>query len=466
MTIPLLVHLEYPFGLTIDYLSSQQEVQGWVWEDENISLETGFSDEDFASPDYHYNWYLYPQGVPQEQENLLQGGNGSEFSFVLGGKGSYTVVLEGFDSANDDLLFGKANTTIEVRNKEPVAHAVDYVRANPAETILFNGSASVDTTSDKAYLSYSWYLGNYTDEKSKIGAGETLEYAFNGSGEFSVFLKVTDDDGNFSVASARVKINEYAIDPVIQVEKSTALVGEKLRFAEILFQETPSAGFDEANFTNGLSFLWDFDDGAVGSGKQMDHAFTGNGSYKVTLHVQDNDSLEDPYHAEITIKVYEQPLAYLEVTFQGENESMFVGDEISFDAGGSVGGGGAIVKYLWDFGDGTVEHYYDGDDITDSYGPKSGSLAEGKTVTHSYTKKDIYTVKLTIYNEHGGSGSFEESLLVKEKEEESDSFISSITEDPSLGNADFRNLVALVIVIVVALFLSRRGKRRKRRKKS
>ena len=462
MTISLQIHLEYPFVLVIDYINSQQEEQGWVWEDENVSLKTGLSDEDFASPDYLYSWYLYPQGALQEQENLLHSGNESEFSFALSEKGSYTVVLEGFDSANEYLLFGKANTSIEVRNKDPVAHAVDYVRVNPGETVLFNGSASVDTASDMAYLTYSWYLGNYTDEKSKLGAGKIFEYAFNGSGEFSIFLKVTDDDGNFSVANIRVKVNEYAIDPVIQVEKSTALEGEKLRFAGILFQVIPGVDFDEANFTKGLSFLWDFDDGAVGSGKQMDHAFSSSGSYKVTLHVQDNDSLDDPYHAELTIKVYELPLAYFAVTFPGENESLFVDDEITFDAEGSTGGGGAIVKYLWDFGDGTVEHYYDGDDITDNYGPKAGSLKDGKKITHSYTKKGIYTVKLTVYNEHGGSGSSEKSLLVKEKEDGSDSFISSITEDPSFANEDFRNLVAIVIVIVVVLFLSRRGKRRKK----
>jgi len=460
-TFTLTIHLDYPFNLTINFTNARQREDGWVWEDEVVPVKNGVSDENFDSPDYLYTWYLYPHDAERTPENLLSTEDKEEFSFSLNDSGLYAIVLQGFDSANEGSLFAETNTSIEIRNQGPVARTVDYVRVNPNETITFDGSLSTDTPSDMTNLDYAWYVDNVTDEGRKIGTGQNIEHAFTESGDFRVFLKVTDDDGNFSIASIRLKVNEYAIAPIIEVTKNTVSAGEELQLAVTLFTETPGSGFDENEFVKGLSFHWDFDDDSMGSGRQLDHVFSSDGTYKVTLHVLDNDSLDDPYHAEITIQVREKPQAYFVMTFSGDSGDLAVNQKISFDARGSNGGGGDIVKYLWNFGDGTVEHYYDGDDLSGNYGERTGSLADGKKVTHSYTKKGIYTAKLTVYNEHGGSGVYKEALLVDEETNQSDSFIDSILEDPSLENEDFRRALAIVIAIVVVLLVIRRGKKKR-----
>jgi len=58
-----------------------------------------------------------------------------------------------------------------------------------------------------------------------------------------------------------------------------------------------------------------------------------------------------------------------------------VGEPVTFDASLSTPGGGTIVKYEWDFGD--------------------GETATGKMVSHSYANPGIYTVTLNVTDSQG-----------------------------------------------------------------
>ncbi|MEM4729739.1 MAG: M14 family zinc carboxypeptidase [Thermoplasmata archaeon] len=65
-------------------------------------------------------------------------------------------------------------------------------------------------------------------------------------------------------------------------------------------------------------------------------------------------------------------------------------EEVEFDATASTSPAGAIVRYSWEFGDGTT--------------------AEGLRVRHAYSRRGLYTVNLTVENEFGWSDT--DSLLV------------------------------------------------------
>lgn len=67
-----------------------------------------------------------------------------------------------------------------------------------------------------------------------------------------------------------------------------------------------------------------------------------------------------------------------------------VHDVISFDAGSSQGAG---LSYAWDFGDGSV-------------------TANGRTVSHSFSQVDDYTVTLTVTDSSGQSASSSQSVRV------------------------------------------------------
>jgi hypothetical protein len=61
------------------------------------------------------------------------------------------------------------------------------------------------------------------------------------------------------------------------------------------------------------------------------------------------------------------------------------GDTASFDASGSVDPNGTLVSYVWDFGD--------------------GSSGSGVAVTHAYVQDGTYTVRLTVTDNDGLTGS-------------------------------------------------------------
>jgi PKD repeat protein len=124
-----------------------------------------------------------------------------------------------------------------------------------------------------------------------------------------------------------------------------------------------------------VSYAWDFGDGTTGSGVNVTHSYSTDGSYQVTLTVTDNGGLTGKATHAVQVNQPVQinlpPTAVIEgpVTAQ-------VSQTIQFDGSGSSDSDGRIVSYAWDFGDG----------MTDS----------GITVTHSYSATDSYTVTLTV----------------------------------------------------------------------
>jgi len=67
----------------------------------------------------------------------------------------------------------------------------------------------------------------------------------------------------------------------------------------------------------------------------------------------------------------------------GQNQTINVGETVTFDASNSTDNIG-IISYKWDFGD--------------------GATATGVTVTHAYTNPGTYTVKLTVMDKAGNIG--------------------------------------------------------------
>ena len=449
LNLTIQIHLDYPFDLRIN-LSEEIEEKGWAIEDQVVLLRAEVSDERFDSEDYFYTWLVYGSGT--ESEKLVLSNKGEVFRFSLSKAGIYNVVLRGFDSVNNDFLFAETNLSLEIRNSPPVARCVDYLRANPGEPLIFNASLSKDTPSDLLNLSYTWYL-NSTSEENLVGKGEVFEYIFLESGEFKVFLKVEDDDSSFDICSIFVKINKYPIAPEIQVEKTSVSPGEELTFKGNLFSFPVPEDFNLSAFTEGLTFSWDFGDGTVGMGKEVSHAFGEAGIYKVRLNVEDNDSLEEEYNAEVNIFVYTLPSANFEVIFEEGSSVAYTNVPVSFNATKSSGNGLKIVKYVWDFGDGRVEAYYHVKDESEKDEYWVGGLEKGKVVSHTYSRSGIYSVKLWVYNEYGGVDSYEITLSIKEKKEDSGDWFSSVVEKNSLT-------ILLVVVIVLTLILHKKKKSR------
>jgi hypothetical protein len=105
-------------------------------------------------------------------------------------------------------------------NSPPIADPGVDQAGTIDEELVFDGSASTDN--DGVITEYLWDFG---DGNPVIGV--TTTYAFSASGDYSVLLQVTDDDGdigvatttvsiasNYATTSSQIVINELVSDPV------------------------------------------------------------------------------------------------------------------------------------------------------------------------------------------------------------------------------------------------------------
>ena len=127
------------------------------------------------------------------------------------------------------------------------------------------------------------------------------------------------------------------------------------------------------------SYAWDFGDGSAGTGATPSHAYTGVGTYTVTLTVTDNGGLTNSATTTASISTSSGPQP--PVARAGGPYSGMVNGPVWFDGSASTDADGRIVGYDWDFGD--------------------GGTASGAQAMHAYAAVGTYTVTLTVTDDAG-----------------------------------------------------------------
>lgn len=121
-----------------------------------------------------------------------------------------------------------------------------------------------------------------------------------------------------------------------------------------------------------LTYRWDFGDGTNGSGITTSHSYVAGGDYTVSLIVNDGKIDSAAATMEISITEINDP----PVADAGADKSAVVGQQLTFDAGGSFDSDDGIASYLWEFGD--------------------GNTASSEVTSHSYTASGSFDVTLTV----------------------------------------------------------------------
>ncbi|MHC3130141.1 MAG: PKD domain-containing protein [Candidatus Bathyarchaeota archaeon] len=301
--------------------------------------------------------------------------------------GEYSVTLSVVD---DDGAVGSKTASIIVKNRPPVADLnTSTAILDKEEIVTFNASGSYDP--DGYIVDYSWDFGD-----GNTATGVTASHSYPTSGTYTVTLTVTDDGATDSITATKTVRNR---PPVASFTETAEIVDT---------EETISFDASESSDPDGtiVSYSWDFGDGTKGTGVSVQHAYSQDGSYIVTLTVTDNDGAKDT--AEATKMVHNRsPIA----SFTESAETVSSGESIDFDGSESHDPDGTIVSYSWDFGD--------------------GNTATGVEVDHAYEDDGVYTVTLTVIDDDDATGSATATKNVLNRPP-----IASFTENATIVSKD------------------------------
>jgi PKD repeat protein len=250
-------------------------------------------------------------------------------------------------------------------------------------SIAFDASATcagalTDGTclSSSAVSSYAWNFGDGT-----TGSGRVVNHAYGVPGNYTVTLTVTNDRGlaasiskTVTVSSAPAASGDWISSP------ASPAVNQQINFNAQTVIPPPGRTL--------TSYVWNFGDGtAQATGVQTTHTYTTAATYVVVLTVTDDTGQQ-------TVKSHNLAIG------SGSPTPVFTSSvsnatthTVDFDGSSTTAQGGATVStYSWAFGDG-----------------QSGT---GQTVSHSYAAAGTFTVRLTVTDSLGRTGTTTSSVTV------------------------------------------------------
>ncbi len=135
-----------------------------------------------------------------------------------------------------------------------------------------------------------------------------------------------------------------------------------------------------------VSYVWTFGDGGGATGPLVDHTYTADGIYEVTLTVIDESGASDCTAVTVNAEnpVPSAAFSYSPKSTMDGKYIIGASEWVTFDASASTDDSG-ITAYAWDFG--------------------NGDKASGAVVEYRYTYPGSYNVVLTVTDDDGGASS-------------------------------------------------------------
>ncbi len=191
-----------------------------------------------------------------------------------------------------------------------------------------------------------------------------------------------------SVATTRLAYDEYRVTAAGAAPANAAPVARFTTGGTGLAVTTDGRGSSDADGTI-ASYAWAFGDGGTATGATASHTYAAAGTYTIRLTVTDDDGATASATQSVTVAAApppnEPPTAVIAAPAVSERTVQLDGRDSS-DADGS------IASYAWQFGDG-----------------QSGT---GATASHTYASDGTYTVRLTVTDDGGATGTVTRSVTV------------------------------------------------------
>jgi len=323
--------------------------------------------------------------------------------------GQYNVKLtiSGLNKTTNETTTQTLTKLVSVIDVKAVADFTMTPDTGPAPlTVAFDASPSSSPAGD--ITGYEWDFKGQNNFRD--GSGKTVNYTFNGEGDYDVKLRITDNTGNSAIAEKKITVTGPDV-PVAVINIPTTdgkyYFGKQLAF--LGDQSTSPTGTI-------VKYEWDFGDGTPKANtRTANHTYKEAGLYEVILKVTDDSGKTGQISQKITLVAEEQPPQAIITTIPplGKTDKTLNGTapfEVNFDASTSTDPNNNIVEYKWDFeGDGTVD-------------------ANGATADYIYKTPGSYNATLTAIDATGLESS--STLIVKVAAQD---LTARVTADPLDG---------------------------------
>ncbi|MCF7875731.1 PKD domain-containing protein [Candidatus Bipolaricaulota bacterium] len=266
-------------------------------------------------------------------------------------------------------------------NKKPTAS----FSANPGSggaplNVTLDASNSADE--DGIVDNFSWEFGDGT-----TGGGRIVEHTFSSPGEYTITLTVTDNDGATAEATNTVTVEESPPTAKITAEPQEGEAPVNVTF-DLSNSSDPDGVIEE--------YSLEFGDGETTSGTDLlnviEHEYSTDGEYEVTLEVTDDNGLSSTTTKTINVQKPPPENKLPSASISVDSQSGTAPLTVNFSAGDSSDPDGELVGYVWQFGD--------------------GESSSGENVSHKYDSAGNFTAKLTVTDNRDGTATAETEITV------------------------------------------------------
>ncbi len=262
--------------------------------------------------------------------------------------GNYSIILNVISEAGCSDI----DNAMQIIWPRPIASFIhaDDCQGNP---IRFTDASLI---SDSSLLSFNWNLGD-----NFLTSGKSFTHQYATYGNYLASLIVTSVNG--CIDSIQKLVNVYSY-PKADIQLNYSCEGESLTLIDK--STVPQGLIASWNWTNGNNYL--------SNEKNPIHTFSDAGNYNIQLLVTSDFGCQDSVDG--ILRVVPKPI----IDFTTHN--VCLGNEVYF-TDFSQSTTGAIVQYLWNFGDGesSIDH----------------------NPVHIYSSSGLYDVSLTAFNDSGCS---------------------------------------------------------------